>query len=275
MMAHLKDYLLLFKNSTFIKIISTYLLIFLGYSIEKYLSLKIKITKLYTYYFINNDFILKDVIILYNNRNNNLIKINITEYFSKNKINILKKDSFHNIIRYYHIEDILYNNDMRLLINYYYNNKKYKHFYGYLEINKNKETYNDQNNTELNIPFYHSEYTKYLQDDKITNNMINYFKMNCKDIEYFKINDKIYNNEIIEEYMGPLYDFGLIYKCHIKLRWILDDLLITNFEKFELKYLNLYLDEEDEMDLIEHYIKMNDKNDLLNSNITKKLLHNY
>ena len=75
--------------------------------------------------------------------------------------------------------------------------------------------------------------------------------------------------------MGPLYDFGLIYKCHIKLRWILDDLLITNFEKFELKYLNLYLDEEDEMDLIEHYIKMNDKNDLLNSNITKKLLHNY
>jgi hypothetical protein len=36
-----------------------------------------------------------------------------------------------------------------------------------------------------------------------------------------------------------------------------------------------YFDEEDEMDLVDHYIKTNDENDLLISNITNKSFSNY
>ena len=36
-----------------------------------------------------------------------------------------------------------------------------------------------------------------------------------------------------------------------------------------------YFDEEDEIDLVDNYIKSNDENDLLISNITNKLFRNY
>ena len=36
-----------------------------------------------------------------------------------------------------------------------------------------------------------------------------------------------------------------------------------------------YFDEEDEIDLVDNYIKSNDETDLLISNITNKLFRNY
>ena len=72
-----------------------------------------------------------------------------------------------------------------------------------------------------------------------------------------------------------IYDFGFIYKTPIKIKWILDELLIEKLENFEFKYMASYFDEEDEIDLVDNYIKSNDENDLLISNITNKLFRNY
>jgi len=51
--------------------------------------------------------------------------------------------------------------------------------------------------------------------------------------------------------------------------------LIEKLENFEFKYMASYFDEEDEIDLVDNYIKSNDENDLLISNITNKLFRNY
>jgi hypothetical protein len=276
MLNKINYYLTEIKNSTFYNNVYTFFCTFLNYSFEKILYVKLNINKYYEYYLVNKDFILINVKLIYNNNNNNnLIKIDVSQYFIKNKIKILYNQLITNIINNYQIKDIKYNNDVRLLIEYKFNNNNYKVFFSYLEINQNKENYNQLNRNELILPFYSKEYIELFNKDKKITEKINYFKMNCKDIEYLKINNKIFDNKYIEEYLGPLYDFGFIYKIPIKIKWILDDLLIESFENFEFKYMCSYFDEEDEMDLVDHYIKTNDENDLLISNITNKLFRNY
>ena len=54
-----------------------------------------------------------------------------------------------------------------------------------MEINKNKSNYNNLNRNELIIPFYSKEYMELYNQDKNLLEKINYFKMNCKDIELF------------------------------------------------------------------------------------------
>jgi len=271
----IKYYLSKIKNSTLYNNMYGYLYSILNYSFEKILYLKLNVNKYYDEYLVDKDFILTNVKLIYNNNDNNLIKIDISDYFNTNKIKFLYNQLITNIISNYEIKDIKYNNDIRLLIEYKFNNNNYKLFFGYMEINKNKENYNQLNNHELILPFYSKEYIKLFSKVKKMIEKINYFKMNCKDIEYLKINNNKYDNKFIEEYLGPLYDFGFIYKTPIKIKWILDELCIEPFENFEFKYMCSYFDEEDEMDLVDHYIKTNDENDLLISNITNKLFSNY
>ena len=56
----------------------------------------------------------------------------------------------------------------------------------------------------------------------------------------------------------PFNDFGILYNCPIKLKWILyeNGIDIYSFSKFYLKFLNLYFDEE-KMDLNNHFIEFN------------------
>jgi len=275
MLNTIKYYLLKIKNSTLYNNMYEYLYSILNYSFEQILYAKLNINKYYDEYLVDKDFILTNVKLIYNNNDNNLIKIDVIDYFSKNKVKILYYQLITNIINKYEIKDIKYNNDIRLLIEYKFNNNNYKLFFSYMEINKNKENYNQPNRNELIIPFYSKEYIELFNKDKDIIEKINYFKMNCKDIEYLKINNKTYDNTYIEEYLGPLYDFGFIYKTPIKIKWILDELFIESFENFEFKYMCSYFDEEDEIDLVDHYIKTNDENDMLVSNITTKLFRNY
>jgi len=275
MLNTIKYYLLKIKNSTLYNNMYEYLYSILNYSFEQILYAKLNINKYYDEYLVNKDFVLTGVKFIYNNNDNNLIKIDVIDYFSKNKVKILYYQLITNIINKYEIKDIKYNNDIRLLIEYKFNNNNYKLFFSYMEINKNKENYNQPNRNELIIPFYSKEYIELFNKDKDIIEKINYFKMNCKDIEYLKINNKTYDNTYIEEYLGPLYDFGFIYKTPIKIKWILDELFIESFENFEFKYMCSYFDEEDEIDLVDHYIKTNDENDMLVSNITTKLFRNY
>jgi hypothetical protein len=267
-------YLKIIKKIPFLNKIYIFFSIFLNFSFEKILEVKIQVNKFYEKYLINNNFILLQTKLIYNNHNGHLIKLNINNFMNEKKINILQNKLFDEIIKYYYINDIKYNNDIRLQLNYKFNNKNYKIFYSYLEINNGKENYNKLNKNEMIIPFYDKEYIELFNIVKAMKEKIDYFKMNCKDIEYIKINDKIYNNSFIEEYLGPLLDFGFIYRTPIKIKWILDELVIDELYSFELKFMTPYFD-EDEMDLIDHLIKTNDKNEILISNITNKLFNNY
>ena len=290
MLNTIKYYLLAIKKYTFYNCIYDYFCSFLNYSFEKVLYIKLNVAKFYNKYLVNKDFMLTKVKLIYNKKDsdeinnnnntnsNNLVKIDVSEYFKKNKISNLHNQIITNIINTYQIKDIYYNNDIRLLIEYKFNNNNYKLFFSYMEINKNKSNYGNLNRNELTIPFYSKEYMELYNNEKNDTNLIekiNYFKMNCKDIECLKINDNVYDNKYIEEYLGPLYDFGFIYKMPIKIKWILDELLIEQFQNFEFKYMASYFDEEDEIDLVDNYIKSNDENDLLISNITNKLFRNY
>lgn len=267
-------YLKIIKKIPFLNKIYIFFSIFLNFSFEKILEVKIQVNKFYEKYLINNNFILLQTKLIYNNHNGHLIKLNINNFMNEKKINILQNKLFEEIVKYYYINDIKYNNDIRLQLNYKFNNKNYKIFYSYLEINNGKENYNKLNKNEMIIPFYDKEYIELFNIVKAMKEKIDYFKMNCKDIEYIKINDNIYNNTFIEEYLGPLLDFGFIYRAPIKIKWILDELAIDELYSFELKFMTPYFD-EDEMDLIDHLIKTNDKNELLISNITNKLFNNY
>ena len=271
----IKYYLSKIKNSILYNNMYAYFYTILNYSFEQILYIKLNINKYYDEYLVNKDFILTKVKLIYNNNNNNLIKIDVSNYFNQNKVKILYNQLITNIINNYEIKDIKYNNDIRLLIEYKFNNIDYKLFFSYMEINKNKDNYNQLNRNELMLPFYSKEYMELFNKDRNMTEKINYFKMNCKDVEYLKINNNTYDNKYIEEYLGPLYDFGFIYKTPIKIKWILDELFIESFENFEFKYMCSYFDEEDEMDLVDHYIKTNDENELLISNITTKLFRNY
>ena len=283
MLNTIKYYLIAIKNYTFFNCINEYFCTFLNYSFEKILYIKLNVVKYYNKYLVNKNFELTKVKLIYNkndsgennNNNNNLVKIDVSNYFKQNKISILHNQVITNIINTYQIKDVIYNNDIRLLLEYKFNNNNYKLFFGYMEINKTKSNYNNLNRNELIIPFYSKEYMELYNQDKNLLEKINYFKMNCKDIECLKINDHGYDNKYIEEYLGPLYDFGFIYKTPIKIKWILDELLIEQFQNFEFKYMASYFDEEDEIDLVDNYIKSNDENDLLISNITNKLFRNY
>ena len=266
----LKEYYIKLLDTSLFQYLNYYILFFVGFSIDQVLFIKLKLRQLYEKYCINNDFYIKNVKLIYHDINYQLINLNVNEYFqkNKNKIKTISSNLIKNIIDFYQINNIKINNDTRLLFYYQVNNKSYKIFYSYLNIN------NEINNIELFLPFYDKQYMNNLKENKRINDIIVYFKINCKDIEYLKINDKIYDNSIINEYLGPYYDFGFLLNTNFKVKWLLEDLLIDNFENIELKYLQYYFDEEDEMDLIEHIIKKNDKNELFLSNITKKLYFN-
>lgn len=105
--------------------------------------------------------------------------------------------------------------------------------------------------------------------------------MESKDIQNIIINDVNYDKDsslykYINMIQTPFNDLGLLYRCPVKLGWLLyeNNIDINEFKNFELKYLNMYFDEEC-LDLFEHKILINKDNfydniknsDILNENI--------
>lgn len=154
----------------------------------------------------------------------------------------------------------------------------------------------------LYFPYTHKEYIPYpLYSEQILNdyredyilpyyptknpgNNILYtlFSMESQNIDKITINNIDYNkNTSLYKYFTmiqtPLNDLGILYKCPVKLIWVLceNNIDINDFLNFELKYLNMYFD-EDRMDLFEHKISINIDNIILNNNNNNlKLLENF
>ena len=69
----------------------------------------------------------------------------------------------------------------------------------------------------------------------------------------------------------PFHDFGILYKNPVKLLWVLheNNIDLKNFDDLTINFLNVYFDEE-KMDLVEHFIKLN-RNDLKKNIISERM----
>ena len=268
----LKEYAYSFQGSFLIQFLKYYFVFFLGFMVDKVLWVKLNLYKLYEYYFIDKKFYVTNVKLVYYNLNNQLVTFPVFDYLKKKEIKIYNEQLFRTIIDHYGITNIKFNDDTRFLIDYKVNNKHYRLFYGYYDLEKKRKE-NIEETRDLLLPFYDKDYMNTMKNNSSLNNLLLYFRMNCKDIETFRINDKDYDVSIIEEFLGPYYDFGVLIKGAFKVKWLLDELQIFQFESIECKYLQLYFDEEEELDLVENAIKTNDCNALFISKYTQNLLN--
>lgn len=268
----LKEYAYSFQGSFLIQFLKYYFVFFLGFMVDKILWVKLNLYKFYDYYFIDKNFYVTNVKLVYYNLNNQLVTFPVFDYLKKKEIKIYNEQLFRTIIDHYGITNIKLNEDTRFLIDYKVNNKHYRLFYGYYDLEKKRKE-NIEETRDLLLPFYDKEYMNTMKQNASLNNLLLYFRMNCKDIETFCINEKDYDVSIIEKFLGPYYDFGVLIKGAFKVKWLLDELQIFQFESIECKYLQLYFDEEEELDLVENTIKTNDSNALFISKYTQNLLN--
>ena len=268
----LKEYAYSLQDSFFFQFLKYYFVFFLGFMVDQILWTKLTIYKYYDHYFIDKNFYVTNVKLVYYNLNNQLVTFPVFDYLKKKEVKMYNVQLFQTIVNYYGIKNIKFNEDTRFLINYQVNNKQYRLFYGYYDLVKKRKE-NKEETRDLLLPFYDEDYINLMKQDSSSNNLLLYFRMDCKDIETFRINDKDYNISIIKEFLGPYYDFGVLINSSFKVKWLLDELQIFQFESIECKYLQLYFDEEEEMDLVENSIKTNDGNALFISKYTENLLN--
>ena len=272
----------------------------------KYTSLKFLInTSCITYFAYENRYYLLDKLIMYKinieNYINNIYKkpdfqikeiwlytdlkqkYNVINYFKYNNVVKINTQIIADIYKYINIK-FLFNNDIRLKIEFYYKNKEYILYYSLYKLiyDTNSENskfyipfppYNEHilNNYRRNIivPPTYEYYTQ--------NKIYSLFNIESKNIEYIKINNKIIKDKSICNYFNkiqtPFNDFGIAYLCPIKLIWALaeNNIDLNTFENFELKFLNMYFDEE-KYALLDHYIKLN-KNNINNLIISERMLN--
>jgi len=77
-----------------------------------------------------------------------------------------------------------------------------------------------------------------------------------------KVNQKLL--EYINKIKTPFNDFGLLYHCPVKVKWILEENCINenDFQTLYIKFFNMYFDDSI-LDLKEHYINIKDINDFI------------
>jgi hypothetical protein len=192
----------------------------------------------------------------------------VTDYFIHNKINLL--DNYLLTCLFMH-KKIFCNlhNDMRLKIFFSYNGVEYILYHMYNFNNIPYPPYGkdiiDKYRNSIVCPHY----------PKKKNGLYSLFSISSKDIDYVKINGVIDENikKYIKSIQTPFYDFGLLYIMPVKLRWLIEENGLNNFNDIEISFLNLYFDEEN-MDLKKHEIKMNkeDVDKIIESQIMKSFL---
>lgn len=218
------------------------------------LNIKIKCTELIKYLTSDN----KDFILLKAELYHDLYQSNdVTKEF----MSIIKDRVDRNfIIKLYSLihKEFVFNDDIRLKIYFRYNGIEYIQYFPY------------NNDNYIQYPLYSEDIIQKYRSDNVypnyinknTNNGVFYsmFSMESKDIESIVINDNTFNKDseiyqYFKKIQTPFYDMGILNNCSIKLLWVLteNNIDLNTFKKFQLKYLNMYFDEE-KMDLLEHKI---------------------
>jgi len=163
-------------------------------------------------------------------------------------------------------ETSLSNSNSRLKIRFRYKGNEHILYFPYTHTEYvpyplySKEILNDFREDNI-LPYY---------TNKINGNNILYtlFSMESQNIDKITINNIDYDkNSLLYKHFTmiqtPFNDFGILYKCPVKIIWIMieNNINIYDFLNFELKYLNMYFD-EDCMDLFEHKISINTYNEI-------------
>jgi len=155
---------------------------------------------------------------------------------------------------------ILDNSDIRLKIYFRYKSNPYILYFSYSQYNYIPYPFY----SEQILNDYREDYILPLYNKRCTNNILyTLFSMESKDIQNIIINDVNYSKDsTLYKYVNmiqtPFNDFGILYKCPVKLIWLLceNNIDIDKFKNFELQYLNMYFD-EDCFDVFEHKISIN------------------
>jgi len=208
-----------------------------------------------------------DKVLLYTDLTKNY---DITSYFNTIYISEINKSVFDNICIRNNIDISDNNDDLRLKLYFTYKDIKYILYFSYNNTNYipyPPYSVEIMKNYRLNIVI-----PKYINKKKI----YSLFNIDSKNISYIYMNN--IQNDIIVDYINqirtPFNDFGILYNP-VKLSWLLyeNSIDITTFNSFTLKFLNLYFDEV-KMDLIEHYIKIDnsDLNKIIISDRMKEIL---
>jgi len=242
----------------FIYFLKNLLYLFFDNFLNIFICIKIFINNLYYQNFII------DKVLLYTDLSTN---IDITKKIKN--ITLINKTTIIDLYNMYNLDFIL-NDNIRIKIFFRFKNIKYIIYFPYNRY-KNSNIINDDK-YYLQLPLFSDKIMENYRNDIIFPLYIqNYkkkilyplFSMECKNIYTVKINNTLNKQlfEYIEMIKTPFNDFGILYNIPIKLNWLLSEnnINIETFNSFYLKFLNLYLDEEN-MELKEHYIEFDNKN---------------
>jgi hypothetical protein len=196
----------------------------------------------------------------------------VTKYFNIREIQYLNNKLIEDLYSYKKIYSFM-TDDTRLKITFTYEEKEFilYHRYNFNQIPYPPFTKEIMSEYRHNIvsPYY----TTKNSDTKLIYLL---FAMSSKDIEYVKINGKENNylKEYVEKIQTPFYDFGLLYKMPINLKWLIEENNITDFKELEISFFNMYFDEEN-LSLRTHVIHMKkeDLDKIIQSDIIKSVLN--
>jgi hypothetical protein len=242
-------------------------------TLDLYFNTKLKIIKFYNDYYREQDFKLLSAKLYIDLKNN----FDVTDYIKNNKIKRINKSLMFDLILMNKLA-LNYDEELRLKIHFSYKKEQYIIYYSCEELvnYKNKKIIDC-----IPYPMYSENILENYRKNFIVPNYVLYdnnkiytlFNIESRDILNIKINNE--ENEKLINYFNmiqtPFHDFGLLYNCPVKLKWVLSEnnIDINNFNSFYLKFINMYFDEKN-LDLKEHIIELN-KNDLENAIISERM----
>ena len=82
------------------------------------------------------------------------------------------------------------------------------------------------------------------------------FMMESRNIKEIRVDGKLENLKLLNYFnklAGPYHDYGILQHFPVKIKWILMENNVENYmeKRFEVKYVNMYLD-DDKCELMEH-----------------------
>jgi len=229
--------------------------------------------KLYSLYRKKKTFNITKVL-LYTNLEDNY---DVTRLFHRNIIKTYKID-IELILNFYSSLNILfkYNDNIRLKIYFNYNNIDYIIYYRYIPYLNNYYVPYPPYSEEIINNYRHDIINPFYQTITKKKYFYSLFNMESKDIEKIEINNEM-KNDLLKYFAmikTPFNDYGILYNVPVKLLWLLveNNIDIDNFHKFYLKFQNMYINENFELN--QHFIEMNkeDVNEFIISDRMKKIM---
>jgi len=233
-------------------------------TLDLYFNTKLKLIQIYNDYYKEPDFKLLSAKLYFDLKNN----IDVTNYIKNNKITRINKSLMFDLILMNKLA-LNYDDELRLKIHFSYKKEQYIIYYSCNELIYYK---NRKISEFIPYPMYSESILENYRKNFIipnytvydNNKIYSLFNIESRDILSIKIND-VENEKIINYFnmiQTPFHDFGILYNCPVKLKWVLSEnnININNFNSFYLKFINMYFDEKN-LDLKDHIIDLNN-NDL-------------